>query len=61
MKLAELPADGWINGCCICYEPTSRVEKYQHDGIQYDVAICGKCNKFTSRTKINAMKLLLNT
>ena len=51
--LDGLPCHGWIQGCILCYEPTTRIEKlYTHDTY-----ICGRCSSMSKRVKLTALNL----
>ena len=49
IELDSLPKNGWIQGCCCCYDPTTRIEQLG----SYHAYFCGKCAKLPEYKKIN--------
>jgi hypothetical protein len=47
-KLDSLPENGWIQGCCCCFDPTTRIE---HIGL-LQTYLCGKCAKLPKSIKL---------
>ena len=57
-KDTNLPEDGWIQGCFICYGPTGRlVEAGQNENknenyiTEYLVYLCHSCKDFINRSQ----------
>jgi len=57
IELEDFPIDGWINGCIMCSEPTSRTEKI----FKYEVHICNKCKKLKPMVKTKMLYKLITT
>ena len=56
-RLSDLPADGWIHGCCCCLEPTTRTEIVS----TFNAYICGKCSRLSTRSKLSNIKFCTTT
>ena len=47
-----LPSNGWIQGCCSCREPTTRIERV----VVNNAYICGKCTNLPVQYKLSVIR-----
>ena len=52
-KKSNLPLEGWIQQCFICYNPTSHTIDYQKDTYTHTVYLCKCCQKKNKLTENN--------
>ena len=48
VRLNGFPIDGWIHGCIVCTQPTTRIEELN----KTNAYICPKCTKIPRQTKL---------